>query len=62
MGHSPITKPNTVESSQVGYAAKPSPPCWSRVFLASAHINKLMIIVKEKTTHTVHTTKNRRVS
>jgi len=32
----------------MGYAAEPSPPCWPRVFLVSAQINKLMIIAKGK--------------
>jgi len=47
MGQSP--KENQ-DPSHADHAAEPSPPCCPRVFLASAHINKLMIIAKESTT------------
>jgi len=48
MGHSPITKPKAVESGP----GESSLPCWPRVPLASAHINKLMIIAKGEEPHT----------
>jgi len=35
----------------MGYAAESPFFCWPRGVLAYAHINKLMIIAKEKTTH-----------
>jgi len=44
---SPLKK---LKPAYADYAAKPSPPCCPRVFLASAHTNKLMIIVRESTT------------
>ena len=48
MGRSPKEKPNNNTSSpaQVNDAAESSLPCWPRVPLASAPINKLMIIAK----------------
>jgi len=52
MGYSPIIKPKAEESVQADYAAGSSFPCWPRVPLASAHINKLMIIAKEEEPHT----------
>jgi len=52
MYHSPIVRPKVGESVQADYAAGSSLPCWPRVPLAFAHINKLMIIVKEEEPHT----------
>jgi len=52
MDLSPKEKPNneTKKSVHADYAAEPSPPCCPRVFLASAHTNKLMIIARERIT------------
>jgi len=52
MGHSLIIKPKAGELVQADYAAGSSLPCWPRVPLASAHINKLMIIAKGEEPHT----------
>ena len=53
MGHSPRESPNKTWSLiQADYAAESSLPCWPRVPLASAHINKLMIIAKGEEPHT----------
>jgi len=53
MGHSPIRKPKIVESSPGGLHSG-TITCWPRVFLAYAHINKLMIIAKREN-HTYRT-------
>jgi len=50
MGHSPSKRHKKNSPSPVDYATEPSPPCWPRLFLAYAHINKLIIIAKERTT------------
>ena len=50
MGHGPKRKTTKRDPAQAGYVAESPFPCWPRGFLASAHINKLMIIAKEKTT------------
>jgi len=52
MGHSPKKKPTKQKPAQAGYIAESSFPCWPRVPLASAHINKLMIITKGEEPHT----------
>jgi len=46
MGHSPIIKSKIVESSLGGLRSETIISLLTRVFLASAHINKLMIIAK----------------
>ena len=51
MGHSPKeTHKGNYEPVHTDYAAESPPPYCPWVFLASAHINQLMIIAKESTT------------
>jgi len=42
------TKNKTSAPAQMDYAAESPSPCWPREPLVYAHINKLMIIAKEK--------------
>jgi len=59
MGHSPKEKKSPIKTwspAQVDYAAESSFPCWPRVPLASAPINKLMIIAKVEEQHTSNQT------
>jgi len=51
VGHSLKEKPSQQNPAQISYAAEPPSPWWPGVFLTSAHINKLMIITKEKKSH-----------
>jgi len=48
MGCGPKRKIINQDPAQAGYVAESLFPCWSREPLASAHINELMIIAKEK--------------
>jgi len=48
MGCDPKRKIINQDPAQAGYAAESPFPCWPREPLASTHINKLMIIAKEK--------------
>jgi len=48
MSRGPKRKIMNQDSAQAGYAAESPFPCRPREPLASAHINKLMIIAKEK--------------
>jgi len=48
MGRGPKRKIMDQDLAQAGYAAESPFPCWPREPLASAHINDLMIIAKEK--------------
>jgi len=45
--------------SQRSQVAESSLPCWPRVPLASAHINKLMIIAKGERPHTKQSNKQK---
>jgi len=45
MGHNP----KRIDPVQADYVAEPPSPWWLQEALTSAHINKLMIIAKEKT-------------
>jgi len=48
MGRGPKRKIINHDPAQAGYAAESPFPCWPRELLTPAHINKLMIIAKEK--------------
>jgi len=62
MGLSPKIKIRWAASNPYSYVVELSFPCWPRVFLASAHINKLMIIAKREKPHIQNTQQtNRRV-
>jgi len=61
MGHSPKRRHEKRNPTQLDYAAESPFPCWSRGVLASAHINRLMIIAKREN-HTQNIQTSRRAS
>jgi len=58
MGHNSKRNSDEQKTNPDGYATQPPSPWWPRGVLASAHINRLMIIVKgENQTHNNQTSK-----
>jgi len=59
MGHSPTRKPKTVESNPDGLRSGTITSLLTPGVLASAHINKLMIIAKREEPHTSNQTRKK---